>query len=258
MRLYHVYIHIMGISSRMHRNLAREEALLKYVCPFVNREVTILDQEMYNMGEWGIMDVFATDRPIDSLWPIKASENVGNLRKHLWDELHANVTEEVYREAVALIASGEYKAIASQVAEALGRRECFFICPMDNAEVEHNYEYVIKPLVKQHQFTIRRIDEVSHTREITSVILDTLARSRFVIADLTDAKPNCYYEVGYAHALRKPVILLAKKGTPRHFDIAGYKWNYWESYKDLKPTLEQEIEGLMSQWKQDPMRERLS
>lgn len=252
MKLYHVYVHIMGIKSEFHKNLSYNEALVNHVCPFVNREVTIFNSEMYNMSQWGIVSVFVTDRPIDSAWPIKVSDKecdyVGVLRKHLWEVLQANVTEKVYREAVSLISSGEYKAIATQVAEALGRRESFFICPMDNSEVNHNYEYVIKPLIKQYQFDIHRIDEFSHTQEITAVILETIARCKFVVADLTETRPNCYYELGYAHALRKPVIILAKKGTPRHFDISMYKWNYWESYTDLKPLLERELDSLISEW----------
>lgn len=256
MKLYHVYAHVMGIQSEFYKNLSHDEALFNHICPFVNREVTIFHGEMYNMSQWGIVNVFATERAIDSDWPIEAKdrkeyEYVGALRKHLWEVLKANVTEEVFREAVLLTAGGGYRAIASQVAEALGRRESFFICPMDNSEVSHNYEYVIKPLVKQYQFDIQKVDEISHTQEITGVILEAIARSKFVIADLTEARPNCYYELGYAHALQKPAIILAKKGTLRHFDISMYKWNYWESYTDLKPLLEQELHGLIAHWNQE-------
>jgi hypothetical protein len=242
MKLYHVYVHIMGLVSHFCKNRSHDEALVNHVCPFVNQEVTTFHGEMYNMSQWGIVDVFATDRAIDSDWPIKASDHkdgdyIGALRKHLWDVLHANVTDEVFREAISLTVSGAYKVIAVRAAEALGRRESFFICPMDNEEVNHNYEYVIKPLVKQYQFDIQKVDEISHTREITGVILEAVKRCKFVIADLTEARPNCYYELGYAHALGKPAIILAKKGTPRHFDISTYKWNYWESYTDLKRLL---------------------
>ena len=38
--------------------------------------------------------------------------------------------------------------------------------------------------------------------DIERQILD----SQVVIADITPQNPNVYYEVGYAHALRKPTI----------------------------------------------------
>jgi len=251
----------MEMNSHFYKNLSHDEALLTYVCPFVNQEVVPFHDELYNLSQWGIVDVFATEKPIDSDWPIKKTEikefnYVGMLRKHLWDVLNANVTDKMYREAVSLITSGEYKAITRQIAEAEGVRESFFICPMNNSEVSHNYEYAIKPVVKQFQFEIHKIDEFSHTQEITSTILEAIARCKFVIADLTDARPNCYYELGYAHALRKPVIILAKKETQRHFDISTYKWIYWESYVDLKSSLEKELSSLMLQWNQDtPLRQ---
>lgn len=255
MKLYHVYVHIMGISSKIHKNLSHNEALVRYVCPFVNQEVTMLQGEMYNISQWGIVNVFETDKPIDSSWPIKEKEHeidyVSELRRHLWDELGANVTEAAFRDAIRLTASGNYKAIKLQVAEKFGRKESFFICPMDNEEVNHNYEYVIKPMVRQYHFEIHRVDEIAHTQEINSIILDAIAQCKFVIADLTDVRPNCYYELGYAHALRKPVVIIAKKGTQRHFDISMYKWNYWESYKDLKATIEKELGDLMQHWSKE-------
>jgi hypothetical protein len=48
-----------------------------------------------------------------------------------------------------------------------------------------------------------------------------------VVADLTDERPSCYYEAGYAEALRKPILFVASKesvinprtSTKIHFDI---------------------------------------
>ena len=248
----------------MERNRTREEVLSELVCPFLAREIAFVQGQMFNMGHIGGLRIYETEKPVDSDWPIKRTEflnSEGNLRdfEHQRALLEAlkdvaeDVTGDIFREGTLLIESGGYKEMRVRVIESTGERYAFFICPFGDDEVDHNYEYVIKPAVKQHQFKIERADEISHTREITEIILEAISRSRFIIADLTNALPNCYYELGYAHALRKPVIILAKAGTQRHFDISTYKWNYWGDYTDLKPTVEKELESVVRALAPSPM-----
>ncbi len=161
------------------------------------------------------------------------------------EEQANHVSEQFYSEAITLIESGKYKEQRSKIVETIKGSYSFFICPLDNEEVLHNYEFVIKPTVRQFHFDIQKADEISHTGTITDAILSAINRSRFLVADLTDEKPNCYYEVGYAHALGKPVIILAKESTHRHFDISTYKWNFWKDYKDLKPKFEIELQSVL-------------
>jgi nucleoside 2-deoxyribosyltransferase len=37
-----------------------------------------------------------------------------------------------------------------------------------------------------------------------------------VLADLTGERPSCYFEIGFAQALGRPVYLIAEKGTDIH------------------------------------------
>jgi hypothetical protein len=253
------------------RNQLRDVVLTQYVCPYLNQEITLYRNVMYNMAHLASLKVFKTDRPIDSDWPIKKSD---------WDELNeehvddvfmkviarnsalkqsfyeaqlrqqleidgTDITAEIFAEAITLIDKGEYKDLRRRLADSHRENYSFFICPFGNDEVDHNYEMVIKPAVEKYQFTIFRADEISHTRQITDVIIDSIVKAKFVIADLTDSRPNCYYEVGFAQSLSKPVIILAKEGTERHFDISTYKWNYWKTYKDLKPLVDKELSSLL-------------
>jgi hypothetical protein len=156
-----------------------------------------------------------------------------------------DITEELFKESIFAIESGRYQEYRAKVSSANKSNEVFMVCPFGNDEVDHNYEFVIKPLVEKHGLIINRVDQISHTQTINEKILESLNRCLFVIGDLTDSKPNCYYEVGYAHAQGKPVIILAKNGTSRHFDISTYKWNYWNDYKDLKPLFEKELEAVL-------------
>lgn len=55
------------------------------------------------------------------------------------------------------------------------------------------------------------------------VITDAIASADFVIADVSRENPNVFYELGYAHALRKNTFLLVSKDASLKFpsDLGG-------------------------------------
>jgi hypothetical protein len=231
------------------KNKTREEILAKYLCPFVNQELTLENNDLLNQSSIVSLSIYGTDKPIDSDWPINKKKYDlltyrGELEKAI-ENVSNHLTKDFYEEAVYLINSHEYKALREKIAESKISKYSFFICPFGNKSVDHNYKYVIKPIVEKLQFAINRVDEISHNKLITEVILDSIRKSKFIIADLTDSRPNCYYELGYAHALGKPVIILAKEGTQKHFDISLYRWIFWIDYKDLKTKFEEELSNII-------------
>ena len=115
------------------------------------------------------------------------------------------------------------------------------------AEFDKRFE-VIEKLLGSHDAVAIRIDKEHTLDELVKRIKEEIERAQFVIADLTDERPSCYFEVGYAEALRKPVIYVASKEsvvnpktpTKIHFDIHR-NINTFVNHKQLKERVDDSI-----------------
>lgn len=117
-------------------------------------------------------------------------------------------------------------------------RNVFVVMTFNNERLNNAYALRVRPLIEELGYNPLRIDENIHRdKAITEQILLYLEKSEIVLVDLTDERPNCYYEAGYAHALRKEMILTALKGSNVHFDLAGYPLIIWKDEDHLENEL---------------------
>ena len=74
--------------------------------------------------------------------------------------------------------------------------------------------------------------------------------SRLIIAEISQSNPNVFYEVGYAHALNKPTILIAEKTTKLPFDVSPFRTLFYENTiagkQKIEDGLKKHIEASLS------------
>lgn len=70
---------------------------------------------------------------------------------------------------------------------------------------------------------VDRLPATARRRSIIDKIEEGIARSRFVIADLTNLNPNVIYEIGLAVAISKPVLVLCES---KHFEAQEIPFDF--------------------------------
>lgn len=96
---------------------------------------------------------------------------------------------------------------------------CFVVQPFA-APFGPYYESVFKPAIQQAGLTAVRADaEIFGTGKVIDQIWRGINQADVLVAELTTKNPNVFYELGLAHALHKPVILISSNQDDVPFDL---------------------------------------
>ncbi len=107
------------------------------------------------------------------------------------------------------------------------------------------YNEVIKKVAESKLFKLETYHAgEAHGRVILQDIFRGLEEATVVIAEITPTNKNVFYELGYAHALKKPTILLVDRGSvcDLPFDIKGYRCIVYDNTIVGKGHIEKELE----------------
>lgn len=102
--------------------------------------------------------------------------------------------------------------------------DIFVLMPF-NAELQALYEDHIRPIGATLDLTVARADDFSNTGPVMSDIWNSIYAAKVLIADCTGRNPNVFYEIGIAHTLGKPVILIAQDESDIPFDIRHLRYS---------------------------------
>ncbi len=81
------------------------------------------------------------------------------------------------------------------------------------------YKFGIKGAAEDAGAYAERIDEQIFSEGILDRVFNQINKADVIVADMTGRNPNVFYEVGYAHALGKIVLLLTQQADDIPFDL---------------------------------------
>ncbi|WP_447773916.1 hypothetical protein [Aeromonas veronii] len=118
---------------------------------------------------------------------------------------------------------------------SVNEEKVFVLTPF-NEEYLSQYE-AIKDVVIDSGFSCTRGDDEKLSSNILSHIVEQIASSRIVIANISGRNPNVFYELGIAHALGKPVVIVSESLANIPFDISNSRILAFENIENLKKEL---------------------
>jgi hypothetical protein len=111
------------------------------------------------------------------------------------------------------------------------------------------YREVIKPVSQEMGFKAVRGDDVFRPGIILQDIWRDIVSSDVIIAEITPANPNVFYELGLAHAMGKQTVLLANRQIDKlPFDVSGYRVIFYDDTiggkRDVERTLRLHLQNI--------------
>lgn len=123
----------------------------------------------------------------------------------------------------------------------------FVLMPFDPA-FNDTYKFGIKGAAADVGAYAERVDEQIFTEGILDRIFNQIAKADVIAADMTGRNPNVFYEVGYAHALGKVVLLLTRDADDIPFDLKHRQHIvYGGSIDTLKRVLVEKLRWALSE-----------
>jgi hypothetical protein len=179
----------------------------------VNAAVDSFKIKRENVDEF--IDVF-----LQTLRDAELLEDVGGGKNRVLDAtLPAEVGSGVGEEQIKKLSKG----LTVQATDS-----CFVMMPFAEP-LGGYYATVYQPAIEKAKLKAVRADaEIFGTGKIIDQIWSGIHSARVLVAELTGRNPNVLYELGLAHALRKPVVLVSSNEDDVPFDVRHVRVIYYD------------------------------
>jgi len=124
-------------------------------------------------------------------------------------------------------ATARLKELGRDVKTNLGD-SCFVVMPFAPPHGDY-YAKIYEPAIQRAGLTpVRADDEIFGAGKIMDQIWSGISAATVLVAELTTRNPNVFYELGLAHALEKPVVLVSSNEGDVPFDLQQIRVIYYD------------------------------
>jgi hypothetical protein len=92
-----------------------------------------------------------------------------------------------------------------------------------NKRFDQVYSKSVKTAVEGLGLRVKRADDIWSAGEVMHDVWSSICGSRVVVADCTERNSNVFYEIGIAHTVGRPVVLLTQNASDIPFDLRSYR-----------------------------------
>lgn len=108
------------------------------------------------------------------------------------------------------------------------------------------FQDVIEPVGTELNLSVKRGDDFFSSYHIIDEVWFGIFNSRIVIVDCTGSNPNVFYELGIAHTLGRPTILITQEAGVTPFDVRSRRLIHYENNKGAMTRLRDELKEALT------------
>lgn len=167
------------------------------------------------------------------------------MRLRLESILQNNATVARGATAASAVRESSSERLRSVGYDSASRAHAFVAMPFASS-FDDTFHYGISKAVSESGLLCERIDDQEFTGAVLARLKDQIRTAEIVIADLTDANPNVYLEVGFAWGAGVETVLVCRKDSELRFDVEHERCLLYKNIKDLEARLTRTLEVLVT------------
>ena len=129
---------------------------------------------------------------------------------------------------------------------------CFVIQPFDKGKFDKRFKEIYRPALEEADLEVYRVDEDYSVQVPIQAIEDGIRKSTICLADITTDNPNVWYELGYAFAVNRLVIMICsserQEAFPfdiQHRAVIRYSTDSTSGFEKLKSDITAKAQALL-------------